>query len=89
LRLEQELLYYLEKKDIAEELVRLKQHLSFALEILGGPGEQGRKLGFVAQEIGRELNTIGSKVSDFEIQRLVVLSKEVLEKIKEQSLNLL
>ncbi|MFM8318908.1 MAG: YicC family protein [Bacteroidota bacterium] len=89
LRLEQELLYYLEKKDIAEELVRLKQHLSFALEILGSPGEQGRKLGFVAQEIGRELNTIGSKVSDFEIQRLVVLSKEVLEKIKEQSLNLL
>ena len=89
LRLEQELLYYLEKKDIAEELVRLKQHLSFALEILGNPGEQGRKLGFVAQEIGRELNTIGSKVSDFEIQRLIVLSKEVLEKIKEQSLNLL
>ncbi|MBM3446684.1 MAG: DUF1732 domain-containing protein [Bacteroidetes bacterium] len=89
LRLEQELLYYLEKKDIAEELVRLKQHLSFALEILGSPGEQGRKLSFVAQEIGRELNTIGSKVSDFEIQRLVVLSKEVLEKVKEQSLNLL
>jgi len=89
LRLEQELLYYLEKKDIAEELVRLKQHLAFAREILSSPGEQGRKLGFVAQEIGRELNTIGSKVSDFEIQRLVVLSKEVLEKIKEQSLNLL
>jgi uncharacterized protein YicC (UPF0701 family) len=89
LRLEQELLFYLEKKDIAEELVRLKQHLAFASEILEKEGEQGRKLGFVAQEIGRELNTIGSKVSDFEIQRLIVLSKEVLEKIKEQSLNLL
>ncbi len=89
LRLEQELLYYLEKKDIAEELVRLRQHLVFALEVLDSQGEQGRKLGFVAQEIGRELNTIGSKVSDFEIQKRIVLSKEILEKIKEQSLNLL
>jgi len=88
-RLEQELLYYLEKKDIAEELVRLHQHLNFAYEILDNQGEQGRRLGFVAQEIGRELNTIGSKASDFEIQRRIVLAKEILEKIKEQSLNLL
>lgn len=89
MRLEQELLYYLEKRDIAEELVRLKQHLFFAFEILESQGEHGRKLGFIAQEIGRELNTIGSKSSDFEILRRVVLAKDVLEKIKEQSHNLL
>jgi uncharacterized protein YicC (UPF0701 family) len=89
IRLEQELLYYLEKKDIAEELVRLRQHMAFANEILENHEEQGRKLGFVAQEIGRELNTIGSKASDFEIQRRIVLAKEILEKIKEQTLNLL
>lgn len=88
-RLEQELLYYLEKKDIAEELVRLRQHLNFAQETLNSQEEQGRRLGFIAQEIGRELNTIGSKASDFEIQRRIVLAKETLEKIKEQSLNLL
>jgi len=89
LRLEQEILFYLEKKDISEELVRLGAHLELAQSILENENEQGRKLGFVAQEIGREVNTIGSKASDFEIQHRVVMAKEWIEKIKEQAANLL
>ncbi|MFZ9968894.1 MAG: YicC family protein [Bacteroidia bacterium] len=89
LRLEQEILFYLEKKDISEELVRLGAHLELAQSVLENESEQGRKLGFVAQEIGREVNTIGSKASDFEIQHRVVMAKEWLEKIKEQAANLL
>ena len=88
-RLEQEILFYLEKKDIDEELTRLQQHLSFANDCLMQEEEQGRRLGFIAQEIGRELNTIGSKASDFEIQRLVVLAKEHVERLKEHAANLL
>ncbi|MEY3158443.1 MAG: hypothetical protein RLZZ121_1496 [Bacteroidota bacterium] len=88
-RMEQEILFYLEKKDISEEIVRLQAHLHLAKQILQNDTEQGRKLGFVAQEIGREINTIGSKASDFEIQHRVVMAKEWVEKIKEQSANLL
>lgn len=86
-RFEQELIYYIEKLDIAEEKVRLRSHLAYALEALNIEGS-GKKLGFIAQEIGREINTIGSKVNDAQIQRLVVQMKEELEKIKEQSLNI-
>ena len=88
-RMEQEILFYLEKKDVSEEIVRLQAHLHLAEQILKNETEQGRKLGFVAQEMGREINTIGSKASDFEIQHRVVMAKEWLEKIKEQSANLL
>jgi uncharacterized protein (TIGR00255 family) len=88
-RLEQELIYYLEKFDITEEQVRLDSHLKYFLEILADETEQGRKLGFVCQEIGREINTIGSKANHAEIQRMVVQMKDELEKIKEQSLNVL
>jgi len=88
-RMEQEILFYLEKKDITEEMVRLQAHLNLAKQILLDETEQGRKLGFVAQEMGREINTIGSKASDFEIQHRVVMAKEWVEKIKEQSANLL
>lgn len=88
-RMEQEILFYLEKKDISEEIVRLQAHLNLAEQILKNENEQGRKLGFVAQEMGREINTIGSKASDFEIQHQAVMAKEWVEKIKEQSANLL
>jgi uncharacterized protein (TIGR00255 family) len=86
-RFEQELIYYIEKLDIAEEKVRLRSHLNYAIEALSVEGS-GKKLGFIGQEIGREINTIGSKVNDAIIQRVVVQMKEELEKIKEQSLNI-
>jgi len=86
-RFEQELIYYIEKLDISEEKVRLKKHLEYFHETLKGQKSSGKKLGFIAQEIGREINTIGAKANDASIQRLVVNMKEELEKIKEQVLN--
>ncbi len=88
-RFEQELIYYIEKYDISEEKVRLKTHLDYFLEVLQAPDANGKKLNFIAQEIGREINTIGSKANDAVIQRYVIEMKEELEKIKEQSLNIL
>lgn len=88
-RFEQELIYYIEKLDINEELVRLSNHLIYFIETLALPESQGKKLGFISQEIGREINTIGSKANDAAIQRLVVEMKDELEKIKEQVLNVL
>ena len=89
-RFEQELIYYLEKLDINEEKVRLKNHLQYFEKELEKPTEtKGKKLGFIAQEIGREINTIGSKANDSQIQRKVVQMKDELEKIKEQVLNIL
>lgn len=88
-RFEQELIYYIEKLDIAEEKVRLKSHLDFFREALDSPDSNGKKLGFISQEIGREINTIGSKANDAIVQRMVVEMKEELEKIKEQLLNIL
>lgn len=83
-RLEQEIIFYIEKLDINEEKVRLKSHLEYFQQILGETQNNGKKLGFIAQEIGREINTIGSKASDAAIQKHVVVMKEELEKIKEQ-----
>lgn len=83
-RLEQEIIFYVEKLDINEEKVRLKSHLDYFMEALAAPHSNGKKLGFIAQEIGREINTIGSKSNDAEIQKQVVVMKEELEKIKEQ-----
>lgn len=88
-RLEQELMYYLEKLDITEEKVRLSSHLHYFEELMHGGGEVGKKLGFVGQEIGREINTLGSKANHAAIQKLVVEMKDELEKIKEQVLNIL
>ncbi len=88
-RFEQELVYYLEKLDITEEKVRLKNHLNYFLEILESPVSNGKKLGFIGQEIGREINTIGSKANFAPMQKIVVQMKDELEKIKEQSLNIL
>ena len=88
-RFEQELVYYIEKFDITEEKVRLTNHLKYFFEVLDLQEPIGKKLGFVSQEIGREINTIGSKANDSEIQKHVVVMKEELEKIKEQSLNIL
>jgi uncharacterized protein (TIGR00255 family) len=88
-RFEQELLFYIEKLDINEEQVRLKNHLGYFLEIMEQGGAAGRKLGFICQEIGREINTLGSKANHKEIQRIVVEMKDELEKIKEQLLNVL
>ena len=88
-RFEQELIYYLEKYDITEEKVRLKNHLSYFLKTATESEAPGKKLGFIAQEIGREINTIGSKANDASIQREVVQMKDELEKIKEQLLNVL
>ena len=89
-RFEQELIYYLEKLDINEEKVRLKNHLQYFEKELQKPDEmKGKKLGFISQEIGREINTIGSKANDSQIQRKVVQMKDELEKIKEQVLNVL
>ena len=88
-RFEQELLFYIEKLDINEEQVRLKNHLDYFLEILEQGGPVGRKLNFICQEIGREINTLGSKANHKEIQRIVVEMKDELEKIKEQLLNVL
>lgn len=88
-RFEQELIYYIEKLDISEEKVRLKSHLQYFLETMKSKDANGKKLGFISQEIGREINTIGSKANDALIQRYVVEMKEELEKIKEQSMNIL
>ena len=88
-RLEQELIFYMEKIDITEEKVRLQNHLDYFLEILGKGSPNGKKLTFISQEIGREINTLGSKANHKEIQRLVVEMKDELEKIKEQLLNVL
>lgn len=87
-RFEQELIYYIEKFDISEEKVRLSTHLDYFIRELDG-NSNGKKLNFIAQEIGREINTIGSKANDAEIQRLVVQMKDELEKIKEQTSNIL
>ena len=88
-RFEQELIFYLEKYDITEEKVRLGNHLSYFLETLNGTEANGRKLGFITQEMGREINTMGSKSNHTETQKLVVMMKDELEKIKEQVLNVL
>ncbi|MFZ6013598.1 MAG: YicC/YloC family endoribonuclease [Bacteroidota bacterium] len=88
-RLEQEIIFYIEKLDINEEKVRLKSHIDYFLKTLQEPQSNGKKLGFIAQEIGREINTIGSKSNDAEIQKCVVVMKEELEKIKEQLNNVL
>jgi len=88
-RFEQELIYYIEKIDITEEKVRLTNHCNYFLSTCNEKESQGKKLGFIAQEIGREINTIGSKANDFEIQKIVVNMKDELEKIKEQLMNVL
>jgi uncharacterized protein (TIGR00255 family) len=88
-RFEQELIYYLEKYDITEEKVRLKNHLNYFMETMETPNSQGKKLGFISQEIGREINTIGSKANHAAMQQMVVQMKDELEKIKEQMLNVL
>ncbi len=88
-RLEQELIYYLEKLDVTEEKIRLKKHCDYFLEVLGSEETVGKKLAFVLQEIGREINTLGSKANDADMQKIVVLMKDELEKIKEQMLNIL
>jgi uncharacterized protein (TIGR00255 family) len=88
-RFEQELIYYLEKFDINEEKVRLRKHCDYFIESLATPPPNGKILSFIAQEIGREINTIGSKANDAPIQKLVVKMKDELEKVKEQSLNVL
>ncbi|MEZ5026194.1 MAG: YicC/YloC family endoribonuclease [Chitinophagales bacterium] len=89
-RLEEELIYYIEKLDINEEKVRLSSHCQYFLEILQESSlEKGKKLGFIVQEIGREINTIGSKANDADIQKIVVQMKDELEKIKEQLMNIL
>ena len=93
-RLEQELIFYIEKLDVTEEKVRLRSHLEYFAETLGSPDEipsagKGKKLGFIAQEIGREINTLGSKSNDADMQKIVVMMKDELEQIKEQVLNVL
>ncbi len=88
-RFYQEMAYYTEKLDIAEEKVRLTQHLAYYQEVMEQETGNGKKLGFIAQEMGREINTLGSKANHADIQRLVVMMKDDLEKIKEQTLNVL
>ncbi|CCH53626.1 domain of unknown function DUF1732 [Fibrisoma limi BUZ 3] len=88
-RFEQELVYYIEKFDISEEKVRLRNHLTYFLEVLATEEANGKKLNFISQEIGREINTIGSKANDATIQRFVVQMKDELEKIKEQTMNVI
>ncbi|MBE6242321.1 MAG: YicC family protein [Bacteroidales bacterium] len=88
-RLEQEMIFYIEKLDINEEKVRLRQHCRYFLDTLENEPNPGKKLGFIAQEMGREINTTGSKANHTEIQKIVVKMKDELEKIKEQSLNIL
>lgn len=88
-RFEQELIFYIEKFDITEEKVRLNSHLNYFLEVLKSKESNGKKLGFILQEIGREINTIGSKANDASIQQLVVQMKDELEKMKEQTMNIL
>ncbi len=88
-RLEQELIFYIDKLDVTEEKIRLKSHCDYFLEALKSSDANGKKLGFISQEIGREINTMGSKANDAQIQQIVVRMKEELEKIKEQLLNVL
>jgi len=88
-RFEQEILYYIEKLDITEEKIRLKKHCDYFVETLNEKQSSGKKLGFISQEMGREINTIGSKANDVNIQRIVVQMKDELEKIKEQLSNVL
>ena len=88
-RLEQELIFYIEKLDLNEEKVRLRQHCKYFLDTIANEPNPGKKLGFIAQEMGREINTTGSKANHTEIQKIVVKMKDELEKIKEQSLNIL
>ena len=89
LRLEQEMIYYIEKLDINEEKVRLRQHCRYFMDTVNSEPQPGKKLGFIAQEMGREINTTGSKANHSGIQQIVVRMKDELEKIKEQSLNIL
>ena len=88
-RFEQELIYYIEKLDITEEKIRLKNHCNYFIETIDAQEAPGKKLGFIAQEMGREINTLGSKANDSDIQKIVVMMKDELEKIKEQVLNIL
>lgn len=88
-RLEQEMIFYIEKLDINEEKQRLTQHLTYFMETMAGTHGQGKKLGFISQEMGREINTLGSKSNHAEMQRLVVMMKDELEQIKEQVLNVM
>lgn len=88
-RFEQEMIYYIEKFDISEEIVRLTNHLTYFNEVIAEKDSQGKKLGFISQEIGREINTIGSKANYAPMQKLVVNMKDELEKIKEQLLNII
>lgn len=88
-RFEQELIYYMEKLDITEEKVRLKGHLDYFMEVMNNESNQGKKLGFIGQEIGREINTLGSKANQQDMQKIVVQMKDELEKLKEQILNTL
>ena len=88
-RFEQELIYYIEKFDISEEKVRLANHCKYFIETLNSSESQGKKLGFISQEIGREINTLGSKANDAILQKIVIQMKDHLEKIKEQTLNIL
>ena len=85
----QEMVYFVEKLDISEEKVRLSQHIKYYLEVMKNEDFNGKKLGFIAQEIGREINTLGSKANQADIQKIVVMMKDDLEKIKEQTLNIL
>ena len=87
-RFEQELIYYLEKMDFTEEKVRLKKHCDYFLQTMNETESQGKKLGFICQEMGREINTLGSKASHAEIQKIVIQMKDELEKVKEQLLNI-
>lgn len=87
-RFEQELVYYIDKLDITEEKVRLREHCNYFLETLEASESQGKKLGFISQEMGREINTLGSKANDSNIQKIVVQMKDELEKIKEQLFNI-
>lgn len=88
-RFEQELIYYIEKYDVSEEKVRLSAHLEHFIKTMNEESDQGKKLGFISQEIGREINTLGSKANHAEMQKIVVVMKDELEKIKEQVLNTL
>ncbi|MBQ5691063.1 MAG: DUF1732 domain-containing protein, partial [Alistipes sp.] len=88
-RLEQEMIFYIEKLDITEEKVRLNNHCKYFREVARNEEQAGRKLGFIAQEMGREINTTGSKANQHDIQKIVVEMKDELEKIKEQVLNIL
>ena len=88
-RFEQELIFYLEKFDITEEKVRLENHINYFNQVMDNNSPNGKKLGFIAQEMGREINTIGSKANHADLQKIVVQMKDELEKIKEQLLNVL